>query len=112
MQHYSDLQDVKLQAHVILNYFKIYIHVLPDTDNYKHSFVMITCNDNLVDSAIEEIREIPNVVAVNRLQGMYDIMVQLKASNEAMKETIRTKIRYVEGVRSVLTLFVYNSSFS
>ena len=79
-------------------------------DNYKHSFVMITCSDNLVDSAIEEIREIPNVVAVDRLQGMYDMMVQLKASRETMKEIVRTKIRYIEGVRSVLTLFAYNSS--
>ncbi|MGH1522043.1 MAG: Lrp/AsnC ligand binding domain-containing protein [Nitrosopumilus sp.] len=70
---------------------------------------MISCDHNLVNSAIEEIRDIPNVVAVDRLQGMYDIMIQLKASNETMKETIRTKIRYVEGVRSVLTLFVYNS---
>ena len=84
--------------------------MLPDEDNYKHSFVMITYSDNLVDSAIEEIREMPNVVAVDRLQGMYDIMVQLKASNETMKEIIRTKLRYVEGVRSVLTLFVYSSS--
>ena len=83
---------------------------MSDADNYKHSFVMITCSDNLVDSAIEEIREIPNVVAVDRLQGMYDIMVQLKASRETMKETIRTKLRYVEGVRSVLTLFAYSSS--
>lgn len=79
-------------------------------DQDKLSFVMITCNDNLVNSAIEEIREIPNVVAVDRLQGMYDIMVQIKASRETMKETIRTKLRYVEGVRSVLTLFVYSSS--
>ena len=101
-----------ISQYAILNYFKIHIHVLSYDDNYKHSFVMITCNDNLVGSAIEEIREIPNVIAVDRLQGMYDIMVQLKASNETMKETIRTKIRYVEGVRSVLTLFVYRSSFS
>ena len=83
---------------------------MSNDDNYKQSFVMITCSDNLVDSAMEEIREIPNVVAVDRLQGMYDIMVQLKASRETMKETIRTKLRYVEGVRSVLTLFVYSSS--
>jgi len=49
---------------------------------------MITCNDNLVDSAIEEIREIPNVVAVDRLQGMYDIMVQLKASMETRRRQL------------------------
>jgi len=36
--------------------------------------------------------------------------VQLKAPSETMKETTRTKIRYVNGVRSALTLFVYHTS--
>ena len=81
-----------------------------DNDEDKLSFVMITCNDNLIDSAIEKIISMPNVIAADRVQGFYDIIVQLKAPSETMKDMIRTKIRYVEGVRSVLTLFVYDSS--
>ena len=77
------------------------------SENIGHSFVFITCDDNHVDSAIDEIRSIPIVTSVHRVQGLYDIMVQLKAPTEKMKATIRTKIRYVYGVRSVLTLFEY-----
>ena len=72
--------------------------------------MLITCDDNHIDSAIDEIRSIPIVTSVHRVQGIYDIMVQLKAPTETMKEAIRTKIRYVGGVRSVLTLFEYGSS--
>ena len=75
-----------------------------------HSFVLISCEDKLVDSAMEEMRSIPLVTKVDRIKGIYDIMVQLKAPNEVMKETIRTKLRYIDGVRSVVTLFVYGSS--
>ena len=80
------------------------------SENDKRSFVLISCEDKLVDSAIEEMRSIPIVTQVDRIKGMYDIMVQLEAPNETMKETIRTKLRYIDGVRSVVTLFVYDSS--
>jgi len=70
----------------------------------------LTCDEKYVDSAIDAIKSIPIVTDVNRTQGVYDVLVQLKASNETMKETTRTKIRYISGVRSVLTLFVYDTS--
>ena len=78
-------------------------------ENVKHSFVFLTCDEKYIDSAIDEIKSIPVVTDVDRIQGIYDILVQLKASNDTMKETTRTKIRYVNGVRSVLTLFVYDT---
>jgi DNA-binding Lrp family transcriptional regulator len=71
--------------------------------------VLISCEDKLVDSAIEEMRSIPVVTKVDRVKGMYDIMAQLEAPTETMKETIRTKLRYIDGVRSVVTLFVHDS---
>ena len=46
---------------------------------------------------------------LHTLQGMYDILVRLNATKEIMKETVRTKLRYVGGVRSVLTLFEYEN---
>lgn len=82
------------------------------SENGKHSFVLLTCDEKHVDSATDEIKSIPIVTDVDKIQGMYDILVQLKAPNETMKETIGTKIRYVIGVRSVLTLFVYDSETS
>ncbi len=70
--------------------------------------MLLTCDEKYTDSAIKEIRTIQGVTDVNRIQGIYDILVQIKASNETIKETVRTKIRYTNGVRSALTLFVYD----
>ena len=78
------------------------------SENSGHSFVLLTCDEKYTDSAIKEIRMIPGVTDVNRIQGIYDILVQIKAPNETIKETVRTKIRYANGVRSALTLFVYD----
>lgn len=72
--------------------------------------MLITCDDRLVDTIVEEIQSTSFVTKVDRVQGMYDIMVQLDAPNETLKETIRTKLRYVDGVRSILTLFEYGTS--
>ena len=80
------------------------------SDNSGHVFVLITCNDRLVDSIVEEIQSISFVTKVDRVQGMYDIVVQLDAPSEMLKETIRTNFRYIDGVRSVLTLFEYGTS--
>ena len=93
---------------VILNYFDS--HIQPLAENGGHSFVLLTCDEKYINSAIDEIKSIQIVTGVDRIQGIYDILVQLKASNETMKETTRTKIRYVNGVRSVLTLFAYDTS--
>ena len=72
--------------------------------------MLLTCDEKYIDSAIDEIKSIQIVTGVDRIQGIYDVLVQLKASNETMKETTRTKIRYIHGVRSVLALFVYDTS--
>ena len=73
----------------------------------QQAFVLLTCDENLADAIIEEIRLIPTVSQVDRIRGMYDILVRLNAAKDTMKEIIRTKIRYIESVRSVLTLFEY-----
>ena len=53
---------------------------------------------------IDEIRLISFVVEIQHVQGIYDIIVKLETSNEAIKEIVRTKIRYINGIRSTLTL--------
>lgn len=42
---------------------------------------------------------------VQQVQGMYDVIVQLNSTSyNVVKENTRTKIRYIDGVRSILTL--------
>lgn len=69
------------------------------------SFVLLICDDKKLDSIINELKNIPIVSDVQQVQGMYDVIVQLNsASNDTVKENTRTKIRYIDGVRSTLTL--------
>lgn len=72
-----------------------------------HSFVLLTCDNIKLDSVINELKNIPIVSDAKQMQGMYDIVVKLNSSPKSMiEEIIRTKIRYVDGVRSTLTLLV------
>ena len=69
------------------------------------SFVLLTCDDGKLNSIINELKNIPIVSDVQQVQGMYDIIVQLNStSNNTVKENTRTKIRYIDGVRTTLTL--------
>ena len=75
------------------------------------SFVLLTCDDEKLNSIINELKNIPIVSDVLPVQGMYDIIVYLNTtSNNTVKENTRTKIRYINGVRSTLTLLGQQTS--
>ncbi len=65
---------------------------------------MISCDERFVQDIIEEIKSIDSVIDAQHVQGMYDIIVQLETSNDSLKEIVQTKIRYVDGIHSTLTL--------
>ena len=75
------------------------------------SFVLLTCDDEKLNSIINELKNIPIVSDVLQVQGMYDVIVYLNTtSNNTVKENTRTKIRYINGVRSTLTLLGQQTS--
>jgi len=64
-----------------------------------------------MNSIINELKNIPIVSDVQQVQGMYDVIVQINpTSNNTVKENTRTKIRYINGVRSTLTLLGQQAS--
>jgi DNA-binding Lrp family transcriptional regulator len=67
--------------------------------------VLLICDDAKLNSILNELKNIPIVSDAKQVQGMYDVIVNLNATqNNVLEETIRTKIRYIDGVRSTLTL--------
>ena len=73
--------------------------------NFCPSFVLLTCDDNKLNSILKEIKNIPIVSDVQHVQGIYDVIVKIDyAPHDTVKENARTKIRYIDGVRSLLTL--------
>jgi DNA-binding Lrp family transcriptional regulator len=67
--------------------------------------VLLICDDAKLNSILNELKNIPIVSDAKQVQGMYDVIVNLNPTqNNVLEETIRTKIRYIDGVRSTLTL--------
>ena len=71
---------------------------------------MISCNEKLVPDIIDEIKTIDSVVDVQRVLGAYDVVAKLDAPNKSAKEIVQTKIRYINGVHSTLTLLDNNNN--
>ena len=65
---------------------------------------MISCNERDTNDIIEKIKSIDSVVNVDHVKGAYDILVKLDTTNDSIKEIVRTKIRYIDGIYSTLTL--------
>ena len=56
---------------------------------------------------IAKIRKIPEVVEVYRVFGVYDIIVKFSTNDkETIKDIIAWKIKNLDKIRSVLSLFV------
>lgn len=56
---------------------------------------------------IDKIRKIPEVVEVYRIFGVYDIIVKFSTNDkETIKDIIAWKIKNLDKIRSVLSLFV------
>jgi len=73
-------------------------------NNNNACFVLISCDERFVQDIIEEIKSIDSVTDTQHVQGIYDIVVKLDTSNDSLKEIVQTKIRYIDGIRSTLTL--------
>jgi DNA-binding Lrp family transcriptional regulator len=58
---------------------------------------------NLVD----ELKGTPNVTEVYAVYGVYDVIIKVEAdSMDKLRDTIATKLRRVEGVKSTLTMII------
>ena len=54
---------------------------------------------------INELRQLPNITEVNRVDGPYDIIVKLSdESMDAIKESIGRYMTKIRGIQSTITL--------
>lgn len=71
------------------------------------AYVLINCELGSENEMIEKIRKIPEVVEVYRIFGVYDIIVKFSTNDkETIKDIIAWKIKNLDKIRSVLSLFV------
>jgi DNA-binding Lrp family transcriptional regulator len=56
---------------------------------------------------INRLRNMPGVIEVNKVNGVYDIVVKITSNTlESLKETITQDIRTIDYIRSTMTLIV------
>lgn len=68
-------------------------------------FILISCIDGKVDSALNKIKQIDSVTDIHKTDGAYDIIVMLKSdSNDELRKTALQKIRAIDDVKYTLTL--------
>lgn len=74
-------------------------------NNPSKLFVLVSCMDGRVDSALNKIKQIDSVTEVQKTDGAYDIIVVLEAdSNDELKKNAIQKLRTIDDVKYTLTL--------
>ena len=71
------------------------------------AYVLINCDLGSESEIIRKIKELPEVVEVNGVFGVYDIIVRVSSDNmDKLREIITWRIRKIDKVRSTLTMIV------
>jgi DNA-binding Lrp family transcriptional regulator len=70
------------------------------------AFVLMNAELGSEDSIVNELKKIGGVKEVYQVYGVYDIVAQVEADMEKVKETITWKLRKLNGVKSTLTMIV------
>jgi len=69
------------------------------------AFVLINSEIGSEARVVEQLKQIPEVVEVSVVYGVYDVIVKLEAeSMEILKDLITTKVRHLDKVRSTMTM--------
>ena len=73
------------------------------------AFIMINTDLDVHDKLCEQLRGISGIIEANEVYGIYDIVIKIKVDNmEKLKETVSSKIRTLNGVKSTLTMISVN----
>jgi DNA-binding Lrp family transcriptional regulator len=71
------------------------------------AYVLINCDLGYEDDIIKKIKQIPKVIDVIHVSGVYDIIVRISSDDmEKLRETIKSKIKIIDNVRSTITMIV------
>jgi DNA-binding Lrp family transcriptional regulator len=75
------------------------------------AYILINYEIGTEDRILNRLRNLPGVVEVSELNGIYDIIVKISSDNlDNIKETIIKHIRTIKTIRSTMTLIVTEGS--
>jgi DNA-binding Lrp family transcriptional regulator len=71
------------------------------------AFLLANIEFSIGDEIMTKLRNMPEVVDVYRVQGMYDIIAKVELDNEEdLKELVSERIRKIEGITGTVTIMI------
>ncbi len=71
------------------------------------AYVLLNCDLGSENEIIKKIKQVPEVIEVNGVFGVYDIIVRVSSDDmDKLREIITWNIRKIDKVRSTLTMIV------
>jgi DNA-binding Lrp family transcriptional regulator len=71
------------------------------------AYILINYEIGTEDKILNRLKDLPGVVEVSEVNGIYDIIVKITSDNlDDIKETITKHIRTIKTIRSTMTLIV------
>ena len=71
------------------------------------AFILMNAELGKENQIVGEIKKIPNVKEVYPVYGVYDVLMVLESdSMDLLRETITSKIRKIDGIKSTLTMII------
>ena len=75
------------------------------------AYILINYEIGTEDRILNRLKNLPGVVEVSELNGIYDIIVKISSDNlDNIKENIIKHIRTIKTIRSTMTLIVTEGS--
>jgi DNA-binding Lrp family transcriptional regulator len=71
------------------------------------AYVFMNCNSGAEERIIQRLADLPEVIEVRGIYGIYDIFVKVESeTNESLNDVIKFRIRMKPDITSVMALFI------
>ena len=71
------------------------------------AYVLLNCDLGSEGDIMKKIRDVPGVIEVTNVAGVYDIVVRISSDNmDKLREIIKLNIKKIDKVRSTTTMIV------
>ena len=69
------------------------------------AYVLINCELGAEEELVEKLKELDEIVFVDKVNGAYDLLVKVEAANPVeVRETISWKVKNLKKIRTTITL--------
>jgi DNA-binding Lrp family transcriptional regulator len=73
------------------------------------AFILINTDVAAEEQVMEKLKELPEVVTVHLVYGIYDLIVKVQADNlDDLKKGVTGDLRSVDGIRTTMTMIAVN----